>query len=50
MKNEKSPGSDGSNSEFFKFFWNNLVKYVFRTINYGYKTGQLSITQKQENL
>jgi hypothetical protein len=47
MKNEKSPGSDGSTSEFFKFFWNNLVKYVFRTINYGYKTGQLSITQKQ---
>ena len=33
-------------SEFFKSFWNNLGKFVFRSINYGYKTGQLSITQK----
>jgi hypothetical protein len=47
MKNEKSPGSDGFTSEFFKFFWNNLGKFVIRSINYGYKTGQLSITQKQ---
>ena len=47
MENEKSPGSDGFTSEFFKFFWNNLGKFVFRSINYGYKTSQLSITQKQ---
>ena len=46
MKNEKSPGSDGFTSEFFKFFWNNLGTFVIRSINYGYKTGQLSITQK----
>jgi hypothetical protein len=37
-------GSDGFTSEFFKFFWNNLGKFVFRSINYGYKTSQLSIT------
>jgi hypothetical protein len=47
LKNEKSPGSDGFTSEFFKFFWNNLGTFVIRSINYGYKTGQLSITQKQ---
>ena len=47
MKNEKSRGSDSFTSEFFKFFWNNLGKFVFRSINYGYKTGQLSIRQKQ---
>ena len=47
MKNEKSPESDCYTSEFFKFFWNNLGKFVFRSINYGYKTGQLSITQEQ---
>jgi hypothetical protein len=41
------PGSDGFTSEFFKFFWNNLGKFVFRSINYEYKTGQLSITQRQ---
>jgi hypothetical protein len=46
MKNETSPGSDGFTSEYFKFFWNNLGRFVFRSINYGYKTGQLSITQK----
>ena len=50
MKNEKRPGSDGFTNEFFKFFWNNLGKFVFRSINYGYKTGQLSITQKQGNI
>ena len=38
MENEKSSGSDGFNSEFFKFFCNNLGKFVFRSINYGYKT------------
>jgi hypothetical protein len=38
MKNEKSPGSDGFTSDFFKFFCNNLGKFVFRSINYGYKT------------
>jgi hypothetical protein len=50
MKNEKRPESDGFTNEFFKFFWNNLGKFVFRSINYGYKTGQLSITQKQGNI
>jgi hypothetical protein len=29
MENEKSSGSDGFNSEFFKFFCNNLGKFVF---------------------
>ena len=47
MKNEKSPGSDGYTSEFFKFFWKDLGKFVFRSINYGYNKGELSVTQKQ---
>jgi hypothetical protein len=38
MKNEKSPGSNGFTSAFFKFFCNNLGTFVFRSINYGYKT------------
>jgi hypothetical protein len=41
MKNEKSPGSNGFTSEFFKFFLNNLENFFFQSINYGYKTGQL---------
>ena len=39
MKNEKK--SWISTSEFFKFFWNNLGKFVFWSINYGHKTDQL---------
>ena len=47
MKKYKSLGSDGFTSEFFKFFWNSFGKFVFRSMNYEYKIGQLSITQKQ---
>ena len=44
---KKSLGSDDFTSAFFKFFWNNLGKFVFRSINNGHKIGQISITQKQ---
>ena len=47
MKNEKSPGLDGFTVEFFKFFWIDIGVFVLRSINYGYRTGSLSVTQKQ---
>ena len=47
MKNEKSPGLDGFTVEFFKFFWIDIGVFVLRSINYGYRTGPLSVTQKQ---
>ena len=47
MKNEKSPGLDGYSVEFFKFFWIDIGVFVLRSINYGYRTGLLSVTQKQ---
>ena len=47
MKTDKSPGSDGYTSEFFKFFWIDLGKLILRSVNYGYKIGEMSITQKQ---
>lgn len=47
MKNEKSPGLDGFTVEFFKFFWIDLRAFILRSINYGYRNGSLSITQKQ---
>ena len=47
MKNEKSPGLDGFTVEFFKFFWIDIGVFVLRSINYGYITGPLSVTQKQ---
>ena len=47
MKNEKSPGLDGFTVEFFNFFWTDLKFFILRSINYGYYTGSLSVTQKQ---
>ena len=35
MKSNKSPGSDGYTSEFFKFFWIDLGKIVLRPIKFG---------------
>ena len=47
MKNNKSPGSDGFTTEFFKFFWSDIGKFVLRAINKGYQNGKMSITQRQ---
>ena len=47
MKNSKTPGNDGFTAEFFKFFWIDLNQFILNSLNYGYKTGSLSITQKQ---
>ena len=47
MKYEKSPGSDGFTVEFFEFLWTDLKFFILRSINYGYHTGSLSVTQKQ---
>ena len=47
MKNNKSPGSDGFTTEFIKFFWNDIGYFVVRSINHGYKSGELSATQKE---
>ena len=47
MKNDKSPGLDGFTVEFFKFFWIDIGCFILKSLNYGYCTGSLSITQKQ---
>ena len=47
MKNNKSPGLDGFTVEFFKFFWVDVGQFILRSLNYGYRNGSLSITQKQ---
>ena len=47
MSNDKSPGSDGFTTEFFKVFWKQLGNFIVRSINYGYQKGELSVTQKQ---
>ena len=47
MKNNKSSGFDGFTVEFYEFFWIDIGHYILRSLNYGYRTGALSITQKQ---
>ena len=47
MKNNKSPGTSGFSADFFKVFWKDLGHFVVQAINYGYRQGDLSITQKQ---
>ena len=47
MKNDKSPGLSGFAADFFKVFWNKLGVFVLRSLNYGYLTGELSVTQKK---
>ena len=47
MKNNKTPGSDGFSTEFFKFFWKDLKIFVVNSLNYSTEIGELSVTQKQ---
>lgn len=47
LKNDKSPGSDGFSSNFYKFFWKDIGWFVVRSLNYGFSIGELSVTQRQ---
>ena len=46
-EHNKSPGSDGYTTEFYKFFWNDIGVFLVRSINEGFLSGQMSVTQKQ---
>ena len=47
VKNYKSPGSHSFTAEFFKFFWLQLGSFVVRSLNDGFRKGELSTTQKE---
>ena len=47
MKNNKSPGNSGFSNEFFKFFFIDVGIFLIRSINHGFITGKLSVTQRQ---
>ena len=47
MEPEKTPGSDGLPADFYKIFWIDIADILCEALNYGYDTGQLSITQKR---
>ena len=45
LANNKSPGSDGLTTNFYKFFWTHVQKPVCDSIIYGVQNGKLSIEQ-----
>lgn len=47
MEPEKSPGSDGLTSEFYKFFWNTIGTELTLVHLESINTGTLSLTQKE---
>ena len=47
MKNNKSPGSDGITTEFYKIFWTTIKTFYIKSINYSYTNGSLTTLQKQ---
>ena len=47
MKNRKSPGTDGFTADFFKVLWGKLGGWVLRSLNEGFRKGELSQTQKE---
>ena len=46
MKNNKSPGSDGFTTEFYKFFWNDLKDFLVRAVNDVFTNKKLPISQR----
>ena len=47
MECTKTPGSDGLPAEFYKRFLNNIADLYLKSINQAYRTGQLSVTQRE---
>lgn len=39
VNNDKSPGSDGYTTEFFKFFFKYVEVVLLRSVNYGFEKG-----------
>ena len=47
MKNQKSPGSDGITTEFYKLFWNEIKEHFLKSINFSFQKQELTELQKQ---
>ena len=50
MKNNKSPGSDGLNAEFYKAFWPSIGNLVVESLNTSFERRELSPSQKRSIL
>ena len=47
FKNEKSPGTDGLQAEFYKHFWKELHADMLHSFNYAYDSRKVSISQRR---
>lgn len=47
LSNNKSPGSDGFPTEFYKFFWQDIKCIVYDSYNFAFKNGKLSSEQRR---
>ena len=47
LPNNKTPGSDGFTTDFYKFFWPDIKKYVYESFTYSFEHGILSIDQRR---
>jgi len=47
MQNNKSPGSDGLNADFYKIIWNDIKQFLINSLNYSFDNGNLVELQKQ---
>jgi hypothetical protein len=43
----KSPGSDGLTTEFYKEYWHQVKNHLVRSLNYSMEKGELNISQKR---
>jgi hypothetical protein len=46
-EDNKSPGTDGLNNNFYKAMWKDIKKYLMRSIHATLEMGEMSISQKQ---
>ena len=47
MDSDKTPGMDGLPAEFYKVFWSDISSYLISSLNYGFDSGRLSVTQRR---
>ena len=47
MQNNKSLGSDGITTEFYKIFWSDIKSYYVKSLNYSFENGDMTVMQKQ---
>ena len=47
LPNNKSPGSDGMSTEFYKFFWDDIKVFLLESFDYSFENNLLSLDQRR---